>query len=48
MHAIVYKCYRIEDTNKENPFAVKMVREEDEEKIQAHKNEFEITKSLNH
>lgn len=48
MHAIVYKCFRIEDTKQEKPYAVKVVREEDEEKIQAHKNEFEITKSLSH
>lgn len=48
MHATVYKCYKIEDINKENPYAVKVVREEDEEKLNAHKNEFQIMKSLNH
>jgi hypothetical protein len=36
MHATVYKCYLKEDLNKINPLAVKIVREEDEEKIMAH------------
>ena len=48
MHATVYKCFKLEDKEKVIPFAVKLVREEDEEKIMAHKNEFEITKRLNH
>ena len=43
MHATVYKCFKLSDGNKEEPFAVKMVREEDEEKIEAHKKEFGIT-----
>lgn len=36
MHAVVYKCFKIDDIEKLNPFAVKLVREEDEEKIIAH------------
>lgn len=48
MHANVYKCYLIEDTKKEKPFAVKFTRESDEEKKQAHVKEFKITESLNH
>lgn len=36
MHATVYKCYLLSDTEQLNPFAVKVVREEDEEKIIAH------------
>ena len=46
MHASVHKCYRIEDTEKAHPMAVKIVREEDEEKIEIHKAEFEIMKKL--
>lgn len=48
MHATVYKCFKIEDIEKARPYAVKLVREEDEEKIIAHKNEFQITRMLNH
>ena len=48
MHATVYKCFGKSDLKKEKPFAVKVVREEDPEKIQAHKNEFEIMNKLNH
>ena len=48
MHATVYKCFKKEDINKQHPLAVKVVREEDEEKILAHKKEFEITQRLNH
>jgi serine/threonine protein kinase len=49
MHATVYKCYLKEDLNKINPLAVKIVREEDEEKIMAHQNEFKImSEDLNH
>lgn len=48
MHAIVYKCFRVEDLKQESPYAVKLVREEDEEKTQAHINEFAITKQLSH
>lgn len=48
MHASVYKCYKNEDTDKRNPFAVKIVREDDEEKILAHKKEFNITHQLDH
>jgi hypothetical protein len=40
MHATVYKCYRKDDILKETPFAVKLVREDDEEKTLAHTNEF--------
>jgi hypothetical protein len=36
MHATVYKCYLIDDVEKTKPYAVKVVREEDEEKILAH------------
>ena len=35
MHAIVYKCYEINDIEKLKPFAVKVVREEDDEKLMA-------------
>jgi hypothetical protein len=36
MHATVYKCFLIEDHEKINPLAVKIVREEDDQKIIAH------------
>lgn len=48
MHASVFKCYHITDENKKKPLAVKVMREDDEEKLQAAKKEFEITKRLNH
>lgn len=47
-HAQVYKCYKISDSLQETPYAVKLTREDDEEKRQAHKNEYAITSSLNH
>mmetsp|Transcript_41212 Transcript_41212/g.56010 ORF Transcript_41212/g.56010 Transcript_41212/m.56010 type:complete len:96 (-) Transcript_41212:620-907(-) len=45
MHATVYKCFDIE-TNK--AYAAKVVRENDEEKIEAHRQEFKIVNRLNH
>ena len=48
MHATVYKCYMLSDVDQLQPFAVKVVREEDEEKIIAHQNEFDITQELCH
>ena len=48
MHAQVYQCFLIEDTLQENPFAVKISREADEEKRMAHKKEFQITINLSH
>lgn len=47
MHATVYKCFKKDDINRENPFAVKVVREEDEEKMLANQKEFSITQRLN-
>ena len=44
----VYKCFKKTDINKENPFAVKTTREDDPEKKEAHKKEFNITKDLDH
>lgn len=48
MHASVLKCFRKTDEEKVAPFAVKIMREDDEEKILASKKEFEITQKLNH
>lgn len=48
MHASVYKCFLLTDEKKLQPFAVKIMREDDEEKLLAAKKEFEITKKLNH
>lgn len=42
MHATVYKCFLIDDVLREKPYAVKLVREDDEEKIIAHMDEFKI------
>lgn len=44
----VYKCYKVTDTQKESPFAVKTTREDDDEKKMAHKKEFAITNNLDH
>lgn len=44
----VYKCYKIKDTEKKQPFAVKTTREDDEEKKMAHIKEFNMTKDLDH
>jgi len=46
MHAQVYKCYLKDDQSK--TFAVKISREDDEEKKMAHIKEFEITSKLDH
>jgi serine/threonine protein kinase len=48
MHSTVYKCYDINDVRKLTPFAVKITRDDDEEKKMANRNEYEITKNLNH
>lgn len=48
MHASVYKCFKKQDIAKKNPFAVKIVREDDDEKIEAHKKEYEITHTIKH
>jgi serine/threonine protein kinase len=48
MHASVYKCFKLEDLQGINPFAVKVTREDDVEKRVASLQEFEIGKSLFH
>ena len=48
MHASVFKCFRKDDSERKWPFAVKVMREDDEEKIMASKKEFEITQKLKH
>ena len=48
MHSSVYKCYLIDDLKKSSPFAVKITRDDDEEKKIANRNEYNITKSLSH
>ena len=49
-HATICKCYKKEDEEKLNPFAVKIIRDStlDEEKMMAHKKEYEITSRLDH
>lgn len=44
----MYKCFLKTDAEEKEPFAVKVSREDDEEKKQAHKKEFDITKNLRH
>lgn len=46
MHATVYKCFKKDDKERLNPFAVKVIREDDEEKVNAHKNEFKIMERI--
>lgn len=48
MHASVYKCFKIEDEEKNSPYAVKISKEDDEEKKQASINEFNMTNKLDH
>ena len=48
MHSQVYLCYRNDDTDRAKPLAVKISREDDEEKKLAHHKEFKITNSLDH
>lgn len=48
MHASVYKCFLKSDEERLKPFACKVIREDDEEKIKVHKNEFEIMRKLDH
>ena len=48
MHSSVYRCYLLEDHKKFTPFAVKITRDDDEEKKIANRNEYEITKNLCH
>ena len=38
----MYKCFKLEDHLLEVPFAVKVVKENDEEKLLAHEKEFNI------
>lgn len=46
--ASVYVCYQIEDKERKKPFAVKVVREDDEERLIALKKEAAIMKGLKH
>lgn len=48
MHSEVYKCFRIDDPMEQYPMAVKVTREDDEEKIIALKKEYDLMKDLNH
>jgi len=48
MHSSVYKCFSINDALKENPLAVKVSLEDDEEKKIAHRNEYELMAKINH
>ena len=48
MHSSVLICYRVEDSEQQKPYAVKITRDDDEEKKIASRNEFEITRNLDH
>ena len=48
MHAVVYKCFKVSDTEKKEPFAVKISLGDDIEKKMAFKKEYTITKKLFH
>ena len=48
MHAIVYKCFKITDTEKKAPLAVKISLADDIEKKLAFKKEYTITNKLKH
>ena len=47
-HGQVSQCYSKSDETRSFPFAVKIIRERDEERRMAHRKEFEITQSLDH
>ncbi len=47
-HSSVYKCFTILDKEQEHPLAVKVTREDDEEKKEATRKEFKIMMGLNH
>lgn len=44
----MFKCFKLEDSGRNFPFAGKVQREDDEEKINASKKEFEIMQKLSH
>ena len=44
----MFECFRSQDLEEEYPFAVKISRENDEEKQMAHRKEFDLTKELDH
>jgi len=47
-HAQVFKCFKKDDVNKAAPYAVKITRDDDEEKKLIFKKEFEIAHKLRH
>ena len=48
MHSSVHKCFEVDDFEKLHPFAVKITRDDDEEKKIANRNEFNMLNKLNH
>ena len=48
MHSVVYECFQAGDEKRQRPFAVKVSREDDEEKKMAHRREFKLTRQLDH
>jgi hypothetical protein len=48
MHSSVFRCFKVDDKLKDFPFAVKITRDDDEEKKIANRNEYKISKNLIH
>lgn len=48
MHSQVYRCFKLTDLDQKHPFAVKVTREEEEEKLLSIRNEFTLTRTLEH
>jgi hypothetical protein len=48
MHSSVFRCFKVDDKLKHFPFAVKITRDDDEEKKIANRNEYKISKNLIH
>ena len=48
MHSSVHKCFAVDDPDKLHPYAVKITRDDDEEKKVANRNEYDILQHLNH
>mmetsp|Transcript_20990 Transcript_20990/g.32549 ORF Transcript_20990/g.32549 Transcript_20990/m.32549 type:complete len:96 (-) Transcript_20990:867-1154(-) len=48
MHSTVFQCFSHLDKDQANPFAVKLSRDDNLEKLHAFKREYELTKQLDH
>lgn len=48
MHSSVYQCHLNSDLRKLTPYAVKITRDNDEEKKIANRNEYNLIRNLDH